>query len=117
MGTKHDPLPWSVQNKGDLLGKNARHEIVQGEVDISDPSNIPHRRTIVKMPDLSERSYANAAFIVQCVNSHDDLLAACKAMLPYMPCYQGLAPTDSGLGAMIVAQNAIAKVEWQDGDA
>ncbi len=40
-----------------------------------------------------------------------DLLAACKAMLLYMPNYDGEVPCDSGLGTMEQAEAAIAKAE------
>jgi hypothetical protein len=70
----HTPTPWDVQNKGILGSRSARHEVVAGKVDIS----IPNQPTICKMPDLSGRSYANARFIVQAVNSHDELLDLLK---------------------------------------
>ena len=69
---EHTPVPWDVQNKGVLGERSARHEIVQG-INRDGSVNLPK---IVKMPDLSDRSYANARFIVDAVNAHDDLLAA-----------------------------------------
>ena len=75
MTQQHTPVPWDVQNKGVLTKRSARHEIVQG-INPDGSKNLP---TIVRMPDLSHRSYANARFIVQACNAHDDLLAALEA--------------------------------------
>lgn len=47
--------PWDVQNKG-TLGRSARVEVVRG-VNVDGSKNLP---TVLKMPDLSERSYALA---------------------------------------------------------
>jgi len=59
MTEKHTPGPWDVQNKGVLGKRSARHEVVQG-INVNGKKNLP---TIVKMPDLSDRSYANARLI------------------------------------------------------
>ena len=77
--SKHTPLPWDVQNKGNLHGVNARHEVVEGVN--NGEKNLP---TIARMPDLSERSYANAAFIVRCCNCHDELVGALKSVIQDM---------------------------------
>jgi hypothetical protein len=69
----HTPGPWDVQNKGNLYGRNARHEVVEG-INKDGSKNLP---TICKMPDLSERSYANARLIA----SAPELLGALEAML------------------------------------
>jgi hypothetical protein len=71
---KHTPTPWDVQNKGELGKRSARHEIVEGKVDDRNINHIPYQPTICKMPDLSERSYANARFIVRAVNFHDEIV-------------------------------------------
>jgi len=80
----HTKEPWDAQNKGVLGERTARHEIVQGCN--LDSNNLPK---IVRMPDLSDRSYANAARIVACVNgcaginpeAVPELLATLKAVL------------------------------------
>lgn len=54
--------PWDRIKKGDLYKHTGRHEIIGA-----------NRETICRMHDLSETSYANAALIVQAVNSHDAL--------------------------------------------
>ena len=77
--TDHTPVPWDVQNKGVLGERSARHEIVQG-INPDGSKNLP---TIVRMPNLSDRSYANARFIVQACNAHDDLLAALELVLAH----------------------------------
>ncbi len=76
--TKHTPGPWDVQNKGVLGSRSARHEVVAG-VNVDGSKNLP---TIVKMPDLSSRSYANAALIA----AVPDLLKALKDAANEMSC-------------------------------
>lgn len=70
---EHTPGPWDVQNKGVLGERSARHEVVQG-VNSDGRKNLP---TIVKMPDLSERSYANARLIA----AAPELLDALEVMV------------------------------------
>ena len=110
----HTPIPWDVQNKGVLGERSARHEIVAG-VNRDGSRNLP---TICKMPDLSERSYANAAFIVKAVNCHDALLKACKlceAVLTEHEQYDGFNDDDCSPSreheAVEAARAAIAKAE------
>lgn len=69
----HTPGPWGVQNKGTLGKRSARHEVVQG-VNYDGTKNLP---TIVKMPDLSEKSYANARLIAAAPH----LLEMCRVAL------------------------------------
>jgi len=70
---KHTQGPWDVQNKGNLYGRSARHEVVEG---ISEGGDKP-LPTIVKMPDLSDRSYANARLI----SAAPELLDALKEVV------------------------------------
>lgn len=89
---KHNPEPWDRQNKGNLYGRGARHEIVCG----TNHENGRTLPTIARMPDLSEQSYANAERIVACVNACkgiptemlnneviEELLSACKSVSGY----------------------------------
>ncbi len=41
-------------------------------------------RGFVVIPDTTKRAYADAAFIVRAVNSHDDLVEIAKAMLMFL---------------------------------
>jgi len=130
----HTPVPWDVQNKGNLgcrsarvavvpdtrlslastlheigagvnLGcRSARYEIVAG-INVNGEKNLP---TICKMPDLSERSYANAAFIIRACNAHEDLLEACKAV---MSRFEQTGEPWMHAPAMVLARAAIAKAE------
>lgn len=63
---KHTPEPWDIQNKGNLHGPSARVEVVEG---INRDGSV-NLRCVVKMPDLSDRSYANAELIVAARNSY-----------------------------------------------
>ena len=74
--SKHTPGPWDVQNKGTLGMRSARHEVVAG-INVDGSKNLP---TIVKMPDLSDLSYANAALIA----AAPALLKACKMVYAKM---------------------------------
>ena len=76
--TKHTPGPWDVQNKGVLGTRSARHEVVQG-INVSGEKNLP---TIVRMPDLSYRSYANARLIA----AAPDLLVAVEVAITATIC-------------------------------
>ena len=66
---------WDVQNKGNLYGKSARVEVVEGKVSLE---TIPPKylTTVCKMPDLSEKSYRRARLIA----AAPDLLAALEAV-------------------------------------
>ena len=61
---QHTPGPWDLQNKGDLYSPSGRVEIVGG-VKVEGRRNLP---TVIRMKDLSDRSYADARRIVACVN-------------------------------------------------
>ena len=80
MTQKHTPTPWDIQNKGLGVSVNnrssARVEVVQG-INLDGSTDLPK---IARMPDLSDRSYANARFIVQACNAHEDLLAALEGL-------------------------------------
>lgn len=104
---KATPIPWDVQNKGSVTGPSGRHEIVAG-VNVDGEKNLPR---ICKMPDLSDRSYANAAHIVRCVNSHADLLAACKALVACIHVHGLREPNASSMKILDNAGNAIAKAQ------
>jgi len=80
--TKHTPGPWDVQNKGRLGTSSARHEVVQG-VNVDGSVNL---KKIVKMPDLSEQSYANARLIA----AAPELLEACEIALTKKGDYLGI---------------------------
>ena len=69
--SQHTPGPWDIQNKGDLYGKSGRVEVVAGR-NLENEKNLPK---IVRMPDLSERSYANARLIAAAPDFRDELQA------------------------------------------
>jgi hypothetical protein len=101
MTQQHSPIPWDIQNKGNLYGRDARVEVVMG-------SNLDGSRLlpkIVRMPDISDLSYANARFIVQACNAHEELLAALKAFVAIAN-LQGLLPA-----TLAQARAAIGKAE------
>ena len=70
---KHTPGPWDVQNKGKLGKRSARHEVIEG-INHDGKVNLP---TIAIMPDLSDRSYANAALIA----AVPELIEALEALI------------------------------------
>lgn len=95
---EHTPGPWDVQNKGTLGTRSARHEVVAG-INKDGRKNLPK---IVKMPDLTARSYANARLI----SAAPELLEACKLV------YRNLKPiySDEHL-CMKLLRSAIKKAE------
>lgn len=105
--TAHTPGPWTQENKGELGTRTARHVVVDAK-----------GRKIVKMPDLSSRSYANAARIVTCVNSCEginpeavpEMLVGLKQMenifYPFQAGYRG-----ESQAAIRAVHDAIAKAE------
>ena len=70
----HTQTPWDIQNKGHVYDRSGRVEVVKG----INPDGSKLLPRIVRMPDLSNESYANARFIVQAVNAHDELLGLCE---------------------------------------
>ncbi len=72
MSGHHTPGPWDVQNKGNLYGSSARHEVVAGDNRL-EGKPLP---TICKMPGLAEKDYANARLIA----AAPDLLAALRKL-------------------------------------
>ena len=70
--TKHTPGPWDRQNKGNVIGPSARHEVVAG-INKDGSKYLP---TICRMPGLSDEDYANACLIA----AAPDLLKACREL-------------------------------------
>ena len=68
--SKHTPTPW--HSFGPIIHHNGQHvaHVVNNERHPDGDTGSPEQR-------------ANAEFIVQACNSHDDLLAACKAVQRY----------------------------------
>jgi hypothetical protein len=85
---KHTPVNWEYQENADKYT-----HIIRG----------PNNEFILQLPqDSSGKTEARARLIVKCVNAHDDLLAACKA----------LAESNEDLGIVIdKAKAAIEKAE------
>ena len=67
---KHTPLPWAINQWRNITDTESNMISVCG---VSMPT--------ARVPD-DHIGYANAAFIVQAVNSHDDLVAALEMLLP-----------------------------------
>lgn len=61
MYNKHTPIPWHIANNG--RGTDIYHR------------SFEEKRVVTIVNDLREQ---DAAFIVRAVNSHNDLLEACK---------------------------------------
>lgn len=117
MGTKHSPLPW----KSTAWERGG--EQVHDECAIHDANGEWVGDTVIDHDSSTATSatpHANAAFIVNAVNSHDDLLAACKAIL-CAPSIGSNGPGSITLEVQTYRLNqlraAIAKAEGQDGDA
>ena len=73
----HTPIPWTVQCQGPSPGEP---RWIFGP----EPGNVFIARmgsTMGSHDATDEEEQANAEHIVRCVNNHDDLLAACKAVV------------------------------------
>lgn len=79
---KHTKGPWDVQNKGTLGTRSARHEVVEG-TNVDGSVNLP---TVVKMPNLSQKSYDRATLIA----AAPDLLKALKNAADALDRWDGL---------------------------
>ena len=67
---KHTPTPWRIRDLNDDFGKNAPQIAT-----MADPDGFGKPIASVCHLSESERE-ANAAYIIQCVNSHSALVAA-----------------------------------------
>lgn len=99
--TKHTPLPWRLYEGDDYISV--------GTTDPSDPLILDTIGQRSNDPDRPEdEQVANAEFIVRAVNSHDDLLAVCRAVLDRHS-YQGTGEPWPAL--FEAARAAVAKAE------
>jgi hypothetical protein len=106
---KHTPTPWQVQTTGNCPGLVVETDGPDNPVTVADCIGDD-----LVSPDECR---ANAEFIALACNAHDDLLAACKAMLKRMEVaydarvkLTGIA--GGGIGKEIEqAEAAIAKAE------
>jgi hypothetical protein len=87
---KHTPTPWNGSN--DIWSINSTQRVAQAFG-----------------LDVIERK-ANADFIVRAVNSHEELLAACKASLQYYAPLTVMDDSNDTVHSLTIAQleNAIA---------
>jgi hypothetical protein len=99
---KHSPLPWSINSYGDVRDADGFSLPVNGFT-LPGGSSKPDHRCL-----------GNTALIVQAVNSHADLLNACKVALWTLEGVPGGGRVISISDCIEALQNAIAKAE---GDA
>lgn len=102
---QHTPTPWTIRNEHLILIPNGEN-VLNGTIQIeSENSHI----ACVSSIDLSFREcIANAAFIVQAVNSHEELLKAAYQLASLLHNDESSTCTDKNL---CDACKAIAKVE------
>lgn len=111
MGTKHTPLPWTI----DTDGTGRQFAIVTSTHDADGPDDDVCEVYGGNADDYETR-VANAVLIVNAVNSRDDLLAACKMLLWYYETFRDSTPKGpTELDDIASARAAIAKAEGQDG--
>ncbi len=80
--SEHTKGPLSVQNKGNIYGRSARVEVVEGVVGNEKP--LPKRLpTVARMKDLSDSSYANAHLFAAAPELLD-ALENCADLLEHM---------------------------------
>lgn len=96
--TKHTPLPWNAPPSHPFLVRSANMELV-----------LDCRRE--GKDCYTAGDVANAELIVRAVNSHHDLLEACRAALPYLRNHVAMT-LDEGPGdrnALDMCEEAIEK--------
>jgi len=69
---EHTPTPWKLINEKTIVGTDHPRQGYVADVNL-------HRSNDEQQPDGD----TNAAHIVRCVNSHDDLLAVVKRVYEY----------------------------------
>jgi len=106
--TKHTPTPWSV-NTTSFSGAIVRFHIA-GPVHGSCYPICEH--ILEEKPDATQQ-LEDAAHIVRCVNSHDELLAALKLMVEVGCDLYDMDMGDNGAPALDKARAAISKAESQ----
>ena len=101
MTQKHTPLPWGLSEPGERIAFALCH--------ISGANHRPVATTVYPLapPDWYQEDVANARFIVQACNAHEDLLAALKVMVFTRGIWEHLEATDPM--ALEQARTAIAK--------
>lgn len=102
---QHTPGPWRCRemgSEGSLIFPDThdKHELVKYI------ARVNGRDTLT--------DFANAVFIVQACNAHDDLLAACELMVSYAAAYKGAYPDNVSLRDLDKARAAIAKAEGSE---
>ena len=107
MTNQHTPTPWGVTDGVDT---------VRGSKAIIDEGGVYIGQLFAEGEDSNqttvEKCRANAEFIVTCVNSHDELIEACKVSLARLLALdEKLNNTNSGrrLDAINKLQQALAK--------
>ena len=76
MTEQHTPLPWRTARAGERIGFADAH--------ITGANRRPVATTLYPLAksDWRAEDEANARFIVQACNAHDELLAACRLAIP-----------------------------------
>lgn len=107
---KHTPTPWVVDGfkiraANDTEGTNGR-----GIAETRVQHNIPLNRHPSAFARQSDTNKANAAHIVKCVNMHNELVEALKALhLQALQSNLNSASNDYGMEAIDLAHSALKK--------
>jgi hypothetical protein len=101
--SKHTETPWYVQGHEIKVNKPEREHLGDGA-----PETICEMNSSVS----PEETTANAEFIVQACNAHDDLLAALRAVV-FQACQGKVLERDACIAQ---ARTAIAKEERKEND-
>lgn len=75
------PGPWDVVNKGVLGERSARHEVIDAD-----------GKPVVRMPDLSNQSYANARLIARA----PELMETLESIVPFLTFHGDECITEEG---------------------
>ena len=119
--SKHTELPWRLSKY------HYPHSEIVADRGTLDNDAFPHSRLICRISDnckSPEEYKANAEYIVQAVNSHKDLLAACKKLAniaevvghcvgDWTPAHQALAQQYAAEGRDAIAKAAIKEAKGE----
>jgi hypothetical protein len=103
---KHSPTPWGFDRMADIEDKEGRELITVTSADgklicLLGPGNLTGR-------ELEER-IANMEFTARACTAHDDLLAACEAVIDAFTC--DYIPDTKKANAMLRTRAAIARAQ------
>lgn len=110
---KHTPVPWKF---GPGYGKRPAWEQIQSSGGVGIATIHQCIPTIIGLttPRSNSEAEANGRLILAAVNSHDDLLAACRAALAQIDPCDDLSDDEPDYATAQILKSAISRAEKGD---